>query len=61
MFVWSVKYLRRTLTAKGEPQTVPFHFHEMQSLQADRGLLDYSALPVWEATWADLDPLEFER
>ncbi|TPW14301.1 MAG: ATP-dependent DNA helicase RecG, partial [bacterium] len=55
------KYLRRTLTAKGEPRTVPFHFHEMQSLQADRGLLDYSGLPVRDATWDDLDPLEFER
>jgi ATP-dependent DNA helicase RecG len=40
---------------------LPFHFHEMQALQADRGILDYSALPLPEVHWQDLDPLEFER
>jgi ATP-dependent DNA helicase RecG len=34
---------------------------EPQSLQADRGLLDPSALIVAAARWEDLDPLEFER
>jgi ATP-dependent DNA helicase RecG len=33
----------------------------MQSLQADRGLLDPSAQVVAAADWHDLDPLEFER
>ena len=33
----------------------------MQSLQADRGLLDPSAQVVTAARWEDLDPLEFER
>jgi ATP-dependent DNA helicase RecG len=33
----------------------------MQGQQADRGLLDYSALAVADARWDDLDPLEFER
>ena len=37
------------------------HYHEMQGLQADRGLLDYSALGVAGARWDDLDPLEVER
>ena len=46
---------------KGKPECRPFHFHEMQALQADRGILDYSALSVTNATWDDLDPLEFER
>ncbi len=55
------KYLRRTLGGDGRPACLPMHFHEMQSLQADRGVLDYSALGVADARWEDLDPLEFER
>lgn len=55
------KYLRRALGGDGRPSCVPFHFHEMQGLQADRGLLDYSALAVPDARWDDLDSLEFER
>ena len=55
------KYLRRALGGDGRPACVPFHFHEMQALQADRGVLDYSALVIPDARWDDLDPLEFER
>lgn len=55
------KYLRRAIGGRGKPECVPFHFHEMQALQADRGILDYSALTVPDARWDDLDPLEFER
>jgi ATP-dependent DNA helicase RecG len=55
------KYLRRALGGDGQPACLPLHFHEMQGLQADRGLLDYSALAVPDARWDDLDPLEFER
>lgn len=54
-------YQRRTLVGHGTPGCLPFHFHEMQSQQADRGLLDYSALILSAAQWTDLDPLEFER
>ncbi len=54
-------YLRRTIGGKGKPECLPFHFHEMQSMLAHRGILDYSTLPVPEARWEDLDPLEFER
>ncbi|MGE5590761.1 MAG: ATP-binding protein [Bacillota bacterium] len=54
-------YQRRTIGGDGRPACAPFHFHEMQSYQADRGLLDYSALTVPEALWEDLDPLEFDR
>ncbi len=55
------KYVRRSLDRRGRPECLPFHFHEMQSLQASRGLLDYSALVLPGAAWDDLDPLEFER
>jgi ATP-dependent DNA helicase RecG len=55
------RYLRRALGGDGRPACLPMHFHEMQSQQADRGTLDYSALAVADARWGDLDPLEFER
>ncbi|MFA6092177.1 MAG: ATP-binding protein [Elusimicrobiota bacterium] len=55
------KYLRRALGGDGKPACLPFHFHEMQSLQSSRGVLDYTAAGASEATWQDLDPLEFER
>lgn len=54
-------YLRRVLGADGRPAAFPYHFHEMQARQAERALLDYSALPLPEAGWQDLDPLEFDR
>jgi ATP-dependent DNA helicase RecG len=55
------RYLRRAIGGDGRPACLPMHFHEMQALQADRGLLDYSAVPVAGARWEDLDPLEIER
>lgn len=55
------RFLRRGLGGDGRPACLPMHFHEMQSLQGDRGQLDYSALPVAGSRWEDLDPLEFER
>lgn len=55
------RYLRRAAGGDGRPACMPMHFHEMQALQADRGALDYSAARIPDATWADLDPLEFER
>jgi ATP-dependent DNA helicase RecG len=55
------KYLRRATGGDGRPACLPFHFHEMQAQQADRGLLDYSTLVFPEARWEDLDHLEFER
>lgn len=55
------RYLRRVIGGDGKPACLPMHFHEMQALQADRGLLDYAALALREARWEDLDPLEFER
>ena len=54
-------YLRRIVGGDGKPSCVPFHFHEMQSRQADLGLLDYSALRLDAVGIDALDPLEFER
>lgn len=54
-------YLRRTLTHQGAPECLPMFYHEMQSAQADRGLLDPTALELPGASWHDLDPMEFER
>lgn len=55
------KYLRRRLGGLGIPICAPFHFVEMQAALASQGSLDYSALPVPDARWEDLDPLEFAR
>lgn len=55
------RYIRRAIGSDGRPCCLPFHFHEMQSAQADRGLVDYTALPLPDVQWDDLDPLEFER
>jgi len=57
----SGRYLRRALGGDGRPCCLPMFFHEMQARQAGRGAEDYSALVIPEATWDDLDPLEFER
>lgn len=54
-------YLRRALDAHGRPHCLPLLAHEIQSREATRGALDYSALVVREARWEDLDPLELER
>jgi ATP-dependent DNA helicase RecG len=54
-------YKRRAVASDGRPICLPFLHHEMQSREASRGALDYSALVVPEARWEDLDPLEFER
>ncbi len=54
-------FLRRTLGGDGKPACVPMDGYAVQSLQADRGLIDPSAQIVAEARWEHLDPLEFER
>jgi ATP-dependent DNA helicase RecG len=55
------QYLRRAIGHRGEPECIPYHFHEMQSRQTAQGILDYSALALPQATWDDLDPIEFDR
>ncbi|HEX5438248.1 MAG TPA: ATP-binding protein [Gemmatimonadaceae bacterium] len=54
-------YKRRALDVHGRAHCLPFLAHEMQSREASRGALDYTALVVPEASWEDLDPLELER
>jgi len=54
-------FLRRALGGDGRPACIPMDGYAVQSLQADRGLLDPSAQVVAEARWEHLDPLEFER
>lgn len=55
------RYVRRALGGDGRPVCLPYHFHEMLAHQADRGILDYSALVLAGIAWQDLDRLEFER
>ncbi len=55
------RYFRRARGSDGKPACVPLHFHEMQTMQAERGLLDYSMLPVADLGEEALDPLEFAR
>lgn len=54
-------FLRRILGGDGRPTCVPMDVATLQSLQADRGLIDPSAQILAAARWQDLDPLEFER
>ena len=54
-------YLRRAVSGEGMPLCLPFHFLQMQSRQADLGLVDFTAFPLQGLSFAALDPLEFER
>jgi ATP-dependent DNA helicase RecG len=54
-------YLRRAIGARGQPICLPMEPADFQALQGSRGLLDYSSLIVDDASWEDLDRLEFER
>ena len=57
----SGKVLRRRLKLDGTPENVPMYPNEMATRLSDLRLLDYTALPVEEATTDDFDPLELER
>lgn len=57
----SGKLLRRRLKPDGTPECVPLYPHEIASRESDLGTVDYSALPVRGATFADFDPLERAR
>jgi ATP-dependent DNA helicase RecG len=54
-------YLRRATGGDGKPMCMPYHAYEMLASEIDRGAADFAALPVRDATWDDLDPMEFER
>lgn len=51
----------RYVDSQGKPGCRPLYPHELVSRAADRGQADFSALPVAEASWTDLDPLEVAR
>lgn len=54
-------YTRRALRTDGEPECVPYAFHEMFARVVDVGQADYARTAVRGATLRDLNPLEFER
>nr|WP_197463660.1 crosslink repair DNA glycosylase YcaQ family protein [Desulfuromonas sp. DDH964] len=52
---------RRRLKPDGLPEAVPFYPHEFTQRQSDLGLTDPSALPLFDLTAEDLNPLERQR
>lgn len=57
----SGKTLRRRIKADGEPENVPLYPYEIATRLSDLSMLDYSALPVPEANYSDLDDNERSR
>ena len=57
----SGKILRRRIKADGTPENVPMFPTEISTRLSDLRLLDYSVLPLQEATIDDFDPIEIER
>ena len=55
------KLQRRRLKADGTPENIPMYPYEISSRLSELSLLDFSAQPVPNATYQDLDPLERER
>lgn len=55
------KYKRRGWGGDNRPACLPFPMHEMVSRLSSFGALDITARPLAQATWADLDALEFAR
>ncbi len=57
----SGKIQRRRLKADGTPENVPMYPYEISSRLSSLNRLDYSAQPVLDASYEDLDPVERER
>ena len=57
----SGKILRRRLKADGQPENIPMYPSEIATRLSDLRLLDYSTLPLPEASTDDFDPLELDR
>lgn len=55
------KIQRRRLKPNGEPENVPMYPYEITARLSSLSLLDYSAQPVPDSTYQDLDPVERER
>ncbi len=57
----SGKIQRRSLKAKGEPENVPMYPYKIVGRLSDLSLFDYSAQPVPNGEYRDLDSVEHER
>ena len=57
----SGKILRRRIKADGQPENTPMYPSEIATRLSDLRLLDYSTLPLLEASMEDFDPLELDR
>lgn len=57
----SGKILRRRIKPDGKPENVPLYPYEIASRLSSLSLLDYSAQPVPDSSYQDLDPVERER
>ncbi len=57
----SGKVLRRRIKADGTPESVPMYPTEFATRLSDLRQLDYSAMPLFEATLTDFDPAEVGR
>ena len=57
----SGKMQRRRIKADGTPENIPMYPYEIAGRLSDLSLFDYSAQPVPDAEWEDLDPVERER
>ena len=55
------KILRRRIKADGTPENVPMYPYEITARLSSLSLLDFSAQPVADAGYDDLDPVERER
>ena len=57
----SGKIQRRRLKTDGTPENIPMYPYEMAGRLSDLSLFDYSAQPVPDGNYQDLDPVERER
>lgn len=57
----SGKVLHRRIKADGTPENIPMYPNEYATRLSDLRLLDYSALPLFEASVNDFDPSEVNR
>ena len=57
----SGKIIRRRVKANGAPENIPMYPYEIVSRLSDLSLLDFSAQPVPDSDYSDLDPVERER
>lgn len=55
------KVLRRRIKTDGTPENIPMYPHEISTRLSTLGLLDYSALPVPDSNYDDLDGSERYR